>query len=215
MPARIFGLPFLVSEINYCFPNQFRTEYGPMGRRLCRASGLDGLYRFQWAYAKEAIRPNGLISVFDIVNDPAAQLADRLIHALFIRGDVSAAPSGIAVDFRNRDLRELDAVKLAGNSESFSGFSLLGLFTRVGALPEGRTFDDIPKLDLAGLWQEALPEPMKARFRTALNQQRIVSETGEIVVTPSGRALRSSPPGPKPSPALPDRSGEGCCWSMA
>ena len=189
MPARIFGLPFLVSEINYCFPNQFRTEYGPMAGAYAALQDWDGLYRFQWAYAKEAIRPNGLISVFDIVNDPAAQLADRLIHALFIRGDVSAAPSGIAVDFRNRDLRELDAVKLAGIQSHFQTFSLLGLFTRVGALPEGRTFDDIPKLDLAGLWQEALPEPMKARFRTALNQQRIVSETGEIVMTPSRKSI--------------------------
>lgn len=189
MPARIFGLPFLVSEINYCFPNQFRTEYGPMAGAYAALQDWDGLYRFQWAYAKEALLPNGLISVFDIVNDPAAQLADRLIHALFIRGDVSAAPSGIAVDFQNRKLRELDAIKLAGIQDHFQVMSLLGLFARVGSLPDGRSFDGIPKIDLTGSWQEALPEHMKARFKTALNQQRVVSETGEITITPFRKSL--------------------------
>ena len=103
MPSRVFGRPYVLTEVNYCYPNRFRSEYAPMFGGYAALQDWDGIYRFAWSHARETLN-NQMIGGFDIAKDPAAQLADRLVHALFLRGDLSPAPEQLAIRFDGGEL---------------------------------------------------------------------------------------------------------------
>ncbi len=91
MPTRIFGKPFTVTEFNFCNPNRFRAEGGPLMGAYASLQDWGGLWRFCWSHSDTGIRRNPGQNSFDASNDPMQQLSDRIILSLFLRGDL--APS--------------------------------------------------------------------------------------------------------------------------
>ena len=89
--TRIFGKPFTCSEYNYCAPNKFRAEGGPMMGAYAALQNWDGLYRFAWAHDKKRVNDTLFMFGFDMSSDPLAQLAERQIILMFGRGDVAPA----------------------------------------------------------------------------------------------------------------------------
>jgi len=188
MPARVFGLPFILTEVNYCFPNRYRVEYGPMFGAYAGLQDWDGIYRFQWIYGKEGLQ-NTLIGGFDIAKDPAAQLAERLLHSLFIRGDIAPACGGVAIAFQERALAAMDEQKFTSIQAASKEFSFLGLFTRIGVLPEGREFAGLRRIDLTGSWQKNLTDQERKILAAALNNEQLVSSTNEITLSARDKTL--------------------------
>lgn len=139
MPTRIFGKPFTVTEFNYCVPNPYRAEGGLLTGAYAALQDWDGLYRFAWSHQGEAVRNVTPIGPFDIVNDPLAQLSEKLGIQLFLRGDAAPAPAGSAWEFNPTDA----AAWLQGSYPV--AFRNLGLRRKIGTrvgdspLPSGVT----------------------------------------------------------------------------
>ncbi len=161
MPTRIFGKPFLVTEYQFCHPNNFIAEAGPLMGAYSALQDWDGLWRFQYALTAHALEnPGGWISYFTMASSPTMRMSDYITWFLFIRGDVRPAEKRIALP--------LDA-SLFDQTSSFSDYSKLGLVHRIGLLPQGETAKDIEIL------REKDPR---------LSEKKIISATGEIVLDP-------------------------------
>ena len=178
MPTRIFGKPFLVTEFNYCAPNIFRAEGGPVIGAYAALQNWDALYRFAWSHDKKDLSaPNGLTR-FDAVDDPLAQLSDRIAVMMFRRGDVKAAEArfGYVVPRDILDLRSPNSAPAA--------FRNLGLIAQIGTVPEG--FEPKLAVKLLNSEQAANPDALgnpavAALWRdTFVNRRVAVSSTGQI-----------------------------------
>ena len=198
MPSRIFGKPFLVTEWNFCQPNRFRTEAAPLMGGYAALQDWDGLFRFAWSHNRNSIEKPFFSGGFDIASDPQAQLADRIVHALFLRGDVSAANEGIALEFRSDHLR----LQKNPKGDIPSTFSMLGLQTRIGTLCEDALFPRVRKINLFEKGEMNLPSDLASQAARILKTGRSVSSTGELlldskngqfqVVTPCSEVLSFS-----------------------
>ncbi len=132
MPTRIFGRPFTVTEFNFCNPNVFRAEAGPLVGGYAALQNWGGLWRFAWSHSERGIKTMGVGGSFDSVSDPMQQLSDRIIHALFLRGDLAPASEKISVEISRNPF---DA---AGSGDYPEEFSSLGLRAQIGSHVEGR-----------------------------------------------------------------------------
>ena len=88
MPCRVAGKPYIVTEFNYCSPNRFRAEAGPLIGAYASLQNWDGLYRFSWAQGARAVYNKLGAFGFDIAGDPLAQLSDRIAMMMFRAGRV-------------------------------------------------------------------------------------------------------------------------------
>ena len=130
MGTRIFGKPFMVTEFNYCNPNVFRAEGGPLIGAYAALQDWDGLYRFAWSHSDKGIYKVTATVGFDAVNDPMAQLSDRISIAMFMRGDVKAASKKYAYSVSPAIFRGEDPLEFPLN------FQTLGLVAQIGSVPE-------------------------------------------------------------------------------
>ncbi len=141
MPTRIFGKAFTVTEFNYCNPNVFRAEGGPLLGAYAALQDWSGVWRFAWSHGTNLakVSSNG---TFDAVNDPMQQFGDRIIHALFTRGDFRPAKEKISM-----------AVPYGRvGSDGFpEEFTLLGLNAQIGSHVEGKALPSGVKLYRPGM----------------------------------------------------------------
>ena len=189
MPSRIFNRPYVLTEVNYCYPNRYRTEYAPMFGGYAALQDWDGFCRFAWSHARETLN-NETIGGFDIAKDPVEQLADHLIHMLFLRGDVSPARKRIAVGFDERRLEHLTPEAYAAVQAAVGDFSFLGLRARIGVLPAGAPQEETGTLDLLSSWQDSLPPEEREFLRAVRERNAVCSETEELHLNVRERTLR-------------------------
>lgn len=95
MPRRFFGKPLTVTEFNFCPPNPFRAESGPLIGAYAALQNWGGLWRFTWSHSEWRIKNIDPVMSFDAVNDPIQQLSDRIIISLFLREDMKPAKEKI------------------------------------------------------------------------------------------------------------------------
>jgi hypothetical protein len=88
MSSRIAGKPYILTEFNFCSPNKYRSETGPLMGAYASLQNWDGLFRFAWAHGSRAIYSKLGAFGFDIAGDPLAQLSDRIAMKLFVEGNV-------------------------------------------------------------------------------------------------------------------------------
>ncbi len=101
-PSRVFGLPFTVTEFDFCFPNEFRGEGAPIFGAYAALQGWDALYRFAYSHSDVNMFTATGLETFDVVNDPVRLLTERIGMAFFTRGDVRTAeaafPTAVSTD---------------------------------------------------------------------------------------------------------------------
>ena len=187
MPARLFGKPYMVTEFNFCNPNPYRMEGGALFGAYAGLQDWDGLYRFAWSHYLEKMVDPAVPIGFDIVNDPFAQLEERIIQMLFVRGDVASAREAFAFTVAPDELRALNGSP--GSCGDYPDeFSELGLYARIGSLAQGHSFPGVQELRvLTKQWEAALPATARAAMEQWNKSGKIVSETGEIAL--DSRAL--------------------------
>ena len=190
MPTRIFGKPFTVTEFNFCVPNTYRVECPTVFGGYAALQDWDGLYRFAWSHGKPGMRNvNRVLSQFDIVNNIQAQMAERIMYLLFVRGDVRPAESAVAFSFKPEQIR-----RVGGNSRAGAypdAFSRLGLWGRIGTLPEKTDRAGVLKVDpLENGWERSLPQPARDALETLGKTGIVSSSTGELTLDKKRNQLR-------------------------
>jgi len=115
--------PFMVTEWNACYPNEYILEGLPVVASYARLQGMDGIMQF--AYGGQALGSSGMSS-FSTSLIPS-HLAQWVVAApLFLRGDVKEAP-GMATDH----IRPEDIYSLPNYSDFLDKNHTLPYITRV------------------------------------------------------------------------------------
>ena len=153
MPARIFGKPFTVTEFNFCNPNRFRAEGGPLMGAYAALQNWGGLWRFCWSHSDTGIIRNPGQNSFDASNDPMQQLSDRIILALFLRGDLAPSKTKLSCPM---------APFSTGNPVMSypGGFANLGLNVQIGSHAAER---ELPSGVVS--WRPGMKAPADPRIR--------------------------------------------------
>lgn len=190
MPARIFGKPYTVTEFNFCSPNPYRMEAPSLIGGYAGLQDWDGLYRFAWSHNRFNMEKINVPMGFDIVNDPQAQLAERIIHLLFLQEYIRPAKPGFAFTCTPAELRAL-----TGPPESDGNFpedfTLLGLYGRIGSLNGNSSWPGVLRLTpLKDGWQTQLPEQVQSVLKRAEETGTITSSGGELSLNTKDKSLK-------------------------
>ncbi len=95
--TRVPGKPFTITEFNYSAPGCYRAAGGLMAGALAAVQDWDGIWRFAYSHSRERMFTPGPMGYFDLAADPLGQAGDRAALCLFLRGDLPAAKTALAV----------------------------------------------------------------------------------------------------------------------
>lgn len=201
-PIRLLGKPFSVTEFNYCIPNGYRSESGPMVGGYAAFQDWNMLCRFDWggvdvSYFMEPGPPKG---GFSMALDPVSLMAERMIACLFLRGDVQAARQQVVYQISPASVFR-QGYSMAQHPTEYSRLGLLhGIGTQVsdgspaemasaGAnvlalVGEGLPLsgpDSLAKFNVHGnMLQEMLQKGVLSAGRLDIQNRRYVSDTGQL-----------------------------------
>ena len=186
MASRVAGKPYIVTEFNFCSPNRFRSEAGPLMGAYASLQGWDGLYRFAWAHGARAIYQKLGAFGFDIAGDPMAQAADRIAMMMFRTGNVKRSKETFVYQVSPKLFEQEN-----GNTRP-EEFSKLGLISAIASAVEGarelRPGEiPVPATEAKNPGNCADGETRR-RFRKLQKEGVAESSTGEILLD-SGRTL--------------------------
>lgn len=182
---RIFGKPFMITEWNFCYPNQYRSESGPVMGAYAALQDWDGIFRFEYSGMRATAFGNTHTWSFNTVSDPLQLLSERIAALFFLRRDIKPAPTRISFVVTpdiwklpfTHDYLQWETLK---NSWFPNNFAELGTFAQIGSnlvTPEvtsipaeaAVTFEDIKSL------QPGIPVlPAQGDFLKGLEQAGIV-----------------------------------------
>jgi len=119
MTSRIFGRPFMITEFDFCSPNHYRAESGPLIGSYSALQDWDGLFRFCLYMNKTPMMH------FAFNADPISFLSEKIGILCFMRRDVASSPVAFPWVY-NRNTASVS-----------SPYSYAGLCVRVGGVREG------------------------------------------------------------------------------
>ncbi len=134
MPGRIVGKPYMVTEFNYCFPNEFRSEGGVLMGAYAALQDWDGLYRFAYSHSSKGITSKTQIDGFNLVSDPLNMLSEKLGILFFLRGDVKTASKVYPYVFGDKSFGKVKDMNSLGGGNFPDKYSKLGLYAGIGAV---------------------------------------------------------------------------------
>jgi len=106
-PTRLLDKPFSISEFNWCFPNRYRAEAGPVTAAYAALQDWNLLCVYDYGENVEDQVNEAPVSTLAIANDPGATFSFRAMSLLFLRGDVES--SGLCFPiYLNREFRAAD-----------------------------------------------------------------------------------------------------------
>lgn len=96
---RLWSKPFVVSEYNFCGPNEYRAMGGALTGAMAAIQGWGALWRFAYSHTRENVAPNVQVpTTFDAATDALGQSSDRVAMMLYLRGDLPTASRAVAID---------------------------------------------------------------------------------------------------------------------
>ena len=180
-PSREFGKPYTITEMQFCNPNIYRSEAGTVFAAVAGLQDYDGVYRFSYGDTFEWQEPH----YFAQDNEPVSQLTEKMLHFLFLRGDIAPATEAAAFTWRE------SAKGPASLSTGFpADFHKLALYGRIGNLKFPRQLPGITSLPEGNRWENGLPDGFRRALQTIRNNGKLVSSTGEIEIEPARRRIR-------------------------
>lgn len=209
IPTRIVGKPFTTTEVNYCPPNRYRAEGGPLLGAYAALQDWDGVFRFAHSHNIRNLQAASAMGGFDAATDPISLLADRLAMLLYLRGDVS--PGRRMVPFLVSDEDAYISPMGWGQGHFPEPFQYLGLYTRVGSVhvdgphPAVETFDIVvgrttlnPKYYKnvkyapgdGGLIEAMVANKVVEAAAMDVSAKKVVSDTGEIAIDGTAGTFR-------------------------
>lgn len=90
--TRSFGKPFTITEMNFCGPNQYQCEGGPVMGAVAAIQDWDEIVRLGPYYERKYGWDAGLLGPFSTFMSPLTSLSEPIIHMFWVRGDVKPAP---------------------------------------------------------------------------------------------------------------------------
>lgn len=192
--SRWLGKPFLLTEYDHLFWNQYRYEVGLTVPAYAAFQGWDGLCRhghgpIALRYGEDFPHKRQMLP-YAIALDPVARAGETLAALLFRRGDV--APSALTIPFAIDGEKGLTDTISDTERDDLTG--LMGL----GAI--GLRAGDGPGVSVPPVRSETSFGDMVAQLRAAaaieqqtvdaLGEGRYRSDTGQIEVTPDRRLLQ-------------------------
>ena len=192
MPTRIFGKPFTVTEFNFSLPNRYRIEGGPLLGAYAALQDWDGLYRFAWSHTNSRMEnPKVALNHFDSVNNLQAQMSDRILHALFLQGNVQTAKEAYALIIPPE---EHGLLKIGAGTFPYEQ-TLLGLHSGIGAASSSELAPNVkPIYSSSRDWREALSATADSALRQLEESGKITSSTGEIKLDTKAKLLEVTTP---------------------
>ena len=177
MSSRITQMSYWMTEYNYCKPNRSRHEGAALTGAYCALQDWDAIFRFTYAHQMErAMGINPQSEMFDAAVNPIMQLSDRVIAAMFLRGDVQPAKYefSYAINPNYTDPK----VPL----EFHANFSKLGLVSRIGArMPDKKLSQGIRDIrNITGF--SGVPADVEKEWKNAVVNERAASDTKEIFI---------------------------------
>ena len=112
---RLAGLPFAVSEWNYCMPLAYRSQAGLAMGLMAAAGNWSALWRYAWSdNPMPIVDPNHYpLQFFMIGADPLALATERATTCMFLRGDADGLRSAIGHARTTRTL-SIDSARTSG-----------------------------------------------------------------------------------------------------
>ena len=164
--AKVKGKPFLVTEWNDCFPNEYRLEGPPLLAAYAALQGWDGMLQFDFDHETAGAAP---LSAFDLSRWPD-ELAQWVVAApLFHRRDVKEAPGQVEVDSSEAQVLSMPSDPDYLNAQPWIPF--VTRFTKGLMTPRSGVVGDV---DAFHKYVDASTGVMR-------------SETGELTLDPKGR----------------------------
>lgn len=197
--SRIYGRPYTVTELKWCKPLKARGEGGAIMGAVASLQDWDAMYTFQWSWGGKEYMREAWGGFFDLYGDPITYLSDRMIHLLFLRGDIAAS------EIRTTLLLPEDAAKLPPETRTLPPLcGAIGMVTRIGnalAVPAGSAYSWrfgspeseqqlVKKLESAPVGAKGLFDPKNRHFISSTGEIELLGKAnGFKVVTPRSEAL--------------------------
>ena len=176
----VYGKPFTMTELNFNAPNVHRAEGAAIIGAYGALQDMAGFFRFNYScYPGRVSGERMEIVPFEAVYDPIMNLSDRLIAAMYLRGDVQTAKTKLSYPLS-------DAFFGDGAGLGFPWIRSFGLLTRIGAA--------IPGLESQTQDFRNPPPEIKKRFDAFEKTGIAVSETDEIVLNTGKNTMTVNTP---------------------
>lgn len=164
--TRLMGVPFTVTEFNFCYPNHDRAEGGALMGAYSALQDWDGIFRYAYSHAPQRVFTDQPIFYLDNVSDPINMLSDRISILLFTRGDVRPGKGLFRVPGSDSLLNEPKTLESVAGSATAEE-ERMGFFCRVGIdsnLAKGAKPPEIFGAEYVSDTKELFLSPMSGQF---------------------------------------------------
>ena len=181
--TRVKNKPFAVTEFNFCFPNFYRDQMGPLIGTYAALQDWNALFHFNWGDGLVDQWHDGeqIIRGFDLYTDPINLLGESIIGFFWQRGDVP-----VLQDEKTFVVTDQSAFAAQENGKPVQfphNATLLGLTHRVNSIYQSEAKASVNR-DFENLSKEQ-------RYEVEQDDCRVViQKTGDFLVsTPTSMAL--------------------------
>ena len=186
--ARVFGLPYAASEMNFCFPNSHRAEGGALIGAYASLQDWGAIWQFCFLANDRAVSSDHETDLFETASDPIMFLSEKLAVLFFLRGDVSRSelklPIYVPTDYNSvHTLYPPEYMKA-------------GTFARIGAQvgsAEGAVAD-AANFSASDFRRKLNQSPLKGKGIFAPERNYARSTTGELEIDGEAGILKVSTP---------------------
>lgn len=195
MPMRIFGKPFSVSEVNWCFPNRRRAESGVIFGAYASLQDWDSINRFTWHHWEDGVKHERPIHGFNIAQDAISQFSDRIAVLLFLRRNIRPAEKAVAMEFGDHTF---DGIRSLNETETHVDFERLGFIHRIGSISGRREFPGLRRIrshrDMTPAEKSLSAQPVRRSdtgeliYDSARGELTVVSPESECLIFRNGSA---------------------------